>query len=182
MQKSVLRHKAREVFKLTTEQELKKYSSLLCEDLKQALLSYNFRTIGVYMPLADEPNILPLYRDWELEGKELYLPRVVSDDQIYFYRYRHGDVLDNCNKYGIKEPYSSQEAFPVALDVLILPAVHYYKSYRLGRGKGYYDRYLSKFRPKLSIGITYGLISGEAFEINAWDEPVDIVLKPILNE
>lgn len=59
-----------------------------------------------------------------------------------------------CGMYGIPvPPTSSQELFPKNDDIIIVPALCYDKrGYRLGRGGGYYDRYLSTFQV-FSVGL-----------------------------
>ena len=51
-------------------------------------------------------------------------------------------------KYGIKTaPPGSIEIYPEEIDFAVVPALWYDKSgIRLGRGGGYYDRYLPKLR------------------------------------
>jgi 5-formyltetrahydrofolate cyclo-ligase len=58
--------------------------------------------------------------------------------------------------YGILEPEG--EAYPVdEIDVVIVPGLVFdFKGYRLGYGKGYYDRFLKQLRPEAFIcGVAY---------------------------
>ena len=59
-----------------------------------------------------------------------------------------------CGLYGIPSPPASfEELFPQKGDIIIVPALCYSEEgYRLGRGGGYYDRYLSTFQV-FSVGL-----------------------------
>jgi len=61
--------------------------------------------------------------------------------------------------YGVEEPVISRFIKPEDLDLVITPGVAFdKKGNRLGRGKGYYDRFLSKLpKDTPSIGLAYRL-------------------------
>ena len=59
-----------------------------------------------------------------------------------FFSWRKNDVLF-INQYGILEPSKSKVKIP---DVILVPILAFDKNkYRLGYGKGFYDRYLNKY-------------------------------------
>ena len=61
--------------------------------------------------------------------------------------------------YGVAEPVISRFIRPEDLDLVITPGVAFdKKGNRLGRGKGYYDRFLSKLpKDTPSIGLAFRL-------------------------
>ncbi len=72
--------------------------------------------------------------------------------------------------YGIEEP--SGQAFEGEIQVTLVPLLAVNKKlYRVGYGKGYYDRYL-KNRRTLKIGLGYSF-QIEEFKEDEWDEPLD---------
>ncbi|MDD7271783.1 MAG: 5-formyltetrahydrofolate cyclo-ligase [Spirochaetales bacterium] len=98
----------------------------------------------LYYPLDDEPDIKALYNC----GKTIYLP-VIEKDNMHFRKY-NGSL--KIGRFGIKEPtgeyYQDDKS-----TIIVVPAVAYdNEGYRLGRGKGFYDRFLSKHKIK-SIGV-----------------------------
>lgn len=146
--------------------------------LKAELSQLSYQSIGLYMPLADEPTLLELYKELEQAGKSLYLPRVLDRERIAFYPYRSGDELETSKHFALSEPSAELEPLAEPLDVLIVPAVHYSGLYRLGRGRGYYDRYINLYPPRLAIGVSLGILGEASFEPDPWDKPMDLALQP----
>lgn len=61
------------------------------------------------------------------------------------------------NQWGIDEPEFGEEIYPEEFDLIIVPLLAFDKSgHRVGYGKGYYDRFLSKCRPDAKrIGLSF---------------------------
>ena len=73
---------------------------------------------------------------------------------MQFYRWNYKDVL-KVNKYGMLEPYTYSSK-PVIPNVVLIPLLAYdNKKNRLGYGKGFYDRYLKKYKNILKIGVAF---------------------------
>ena len=110
--------------------------------------------MGLYRALPDEPDLSPLMAR---SGKELYLPRVVSDTELVYLPYSLGMELERSRHFGLEEPEleGAQPIAPEELELLIIPALAFDREgYRLGRGKGYYDRYSVGRRPIASGSAT----------------------------
>lgn len=177
--KQQLRQSARTLSLALSAEAHKQASLSLCRQINNYLETISYQHIGVYMPLKDEPDIQPLYSSLENQGKCLYLPRVLGEEKIAFYPYRTQDILDESKYFALREPSLQLPHYAQALDVLLVPALHFYKGYRLGRGKGYYDRYLAHWRPKHLLGLSLApLKASEAFDIAPWDIPMDKVFTP----
>ena len=98
----------------------------------------------LYYPLDDEPDIKALYSC----GKSIYLPVIEKDDM----RFRKYNGSFKIGRFGIKEP-TGEYYQDDKNNIIVVPAVAYdNEGYRLGRGKGFYDRFLSKHKIK-SIGV-----------------------------
>lgn len=89
------------------------------------------------------------------------------------------DSIDNIHTgyAGIKEPEG--EVFNRKIDVIVVPAVAFdRKGYRLGYGKGFYDRFLKKHTDSLKVGLAYDFQVLDNLPIEQHDMPVDIILTP----
>lgn len=141
-----------------------------------ALVGAEYRHIGCYMPMADEPDLTDLFVAWAHE-RHIYLPKVCSSQDIAFYPFEGLDRLVPSGQYRILEPHGEERPIaPSDLDLIIVPAVAYDQAgYRLGRGKGYYDRYLAHCRA-YKVGVTLGLMPIESLPRDPWDIPMDLVL------
>lgn len=137
------------------------------------------QSIGMYAPLGDEPEISPLLEELR-ERYQLFLPRVESETEIAFYPYLGVEELERTSKYQILEPTQGKEeaVAPESLELIVVPALAFDKGgYRLGRGKGYYDRYLAHTQA-YRIGVSLDLAPIGRLPRGAWDLPMDLVITP----
>jgi len=98
-------------------------------------------------------------------GEKLILRRYISEEQL------------TKNKYGIMEPDSTCPSIVTAsIDLFIIPGVAFgLDGYRLGHGKGYYDRLLSNTKSPV-IGICFESQVFATVPHSANDGKVDIIV------
>lgn len=178
--KKSLRQRYRATFKtLENSALLQHYHSQSCRLLGESIRSHRPQRVGLYMAMKDEPNIDDLAQEL-CQEMQVYLPRVLDAEQMHFYRYRgHKGGLQTDNIYSIREPEAKAEDLihPTDLDLIVIPALAYDQhGYRLGRGAGYYDRYLAQ-TSAITYGISLPLLSIEHLPIQPWDVPVQHVIR-----
>lgn len=129
------------------------------EKLRQTVLALpefqSCRCLLCYAPTRGEIDLLPLARQALSMGKKVAFPISHPEDcTLTFHTVKNLDELVT-GTYGIPEPPSSAPQSPNTPDTLcIVPALSFDREgYRLGYGKGYYDRFLPNFR-----GTAVGLI------------------------
>lgn len=94
-----------------------------------------------------------------MQEKKVSLPRTEAD-MIKFYEYSPDDDLIE-GRFGVMEPMPLRPT--IALDMVIVPGVVFdSKGYRIGYGKGFYDRFLAQGSAAFSVGLAYSFqVMGE---------------------
>ncbi len=88
------------------------------------------------------------------------------------------------NKYNIPEPIDGPEASGKVpdskIDVVFVPLLAFDKNgHRVGYGKGFYDRFLSKCKPNvITVGLSFFEIEDEITDINPNDFALDYCVTP----
>lgn len=123
---------------------------------------------------SDEIDTLCLIRYCFALGKRVAVPKVFGDEMRFYILESEANLARG--GFGVLEPTSLDNlAVPTADSLCVVPALACDKNgYRLGYGKGYYDRYLTSF-PGKTVCLCY---KQNLMDIptNEWDIPVDIVL------
>jgi len=134
--------------------------------------------IMAYASIGNEVNLLPLLEKWRQEGRTILLPRVESGGRMEAVIWTGWDRIKS-GPFGIREPLG--EPFdPASIDVVLTPGLVFdYKGYRLGYGKGYYDRFLTRLSPSAffcGIGYEFQVIE------NVHPHPGDIPMHWIVTD
>lgn len=129
------------------------------------------KMVALFYPMSLEVNLLSL-----LEGDKIYVFPRVEKDGIHFYPYSKTMVWHK-SAFGVMEP-EGHESLDDQIDLMLAPALSISKDlFRLGYGKGYYDQFLSKYRPKHVIGVVFHHEWVEMLPISNHDQKLDDVIK-----
>ena len=117
------------------------------EQIKQASV------VALFVALPDEPQTADFIEQLSLQNKRIVVPRIEGKDMNFY------DISEGlqCGAFGIMEPIANTPIKPCEIDLMIVPGVAFTREgARLGRGKGFYDKYLSRsgFRA-YTIGVCY---------------------------
>jgi len=82
---------------------------------------------------------------------------------------------------GIPEPQNGLTVPPSEIEVVFIPLLAYdKKGHRVGYGKGFYDRFLSKCKPNtLKIGLSLFEPEEKIEGLDATDIPLDYCVTPV---
>ena len=121
--------------------QLPSMSAAIVEQLKKRLEGY--RTIMAYWPLPDEVDIRPLLEKLLKKGTVILLPKVLDDNTMELRRYTsQADLAEGA--FHIMEPIGEPFTDYGQIEIALIPGMAFDAAgHRLGRGKGYYDRFLS---------------------------------------
>lgn len=131
-------------------------------------------TIALFASLPDEIDTTQLIET--LSSKtSVVLPRL-SGDEMDFYPYS-ADAMHS-GAMGILEPDGDVPVAPQDIDVMILPGLAFTADgLRLGRGKGYYDKYMSRERCRTyTIGICHTVQLLDILPVEQHDKRLDEVI------
>lgn len=131
-----------------------------------------------YVNLSEEPATDLLMEEAWRQGKAVYVPRCFPGGIISFYRVRGREELSP-GSYGILEPPEREEALlreASQKDLCLVPGVSFdEEGFRLGYGKGYYDRFLAGKRLH-TVGLCFKALLASRLPRETWDRRVELVL------
>lgn len=172
----------------------KKRSELLPADLNrlddlllirfQQLPLIDINTVLSYRPMQDRAEIntslLTDYMQFRIPGLQVAYP-VMDRTGFNFKPYLVDEHTDfSQNTFGIEEPVNAGLVPSGALDAVLVPLlICDTNGYRVGYGKGYYDRFLSECREDiLKIGLCYFDPVEPIEDIHQFDIPLSICVTP----
>ena len=141
-------------------------------------------TLLLYYSLPDEVNTHEWIDELAKEGKKVLLPVVVDDKQMILREYNGKEDLKE-GSFHIMEPIGKlfTEDKYEEIEVGIIPGMSFdEKLHRLGRGKGYYDRFLEKVEKSSTlykIGVCFDFQKEEELPFDNHDIPMDEVIVSI---
>ena len=128
--------------------------------------------IMMYHSLPDELSTIAFLKKWS-DRKRFYLPRV-NGVNLEVLPYEESRL--ELGSFHIEEPTGNEITDPSEIELVVVPAVAYdRKGNRLGRGKGFYDRFLKTTRAtKVGVGYEFQLL--EELPVEPEDVPMDMVV------
>jgi 5-formyltetrahydrofolate cyclo-ligase len=135
------------------------------------------RRIALFSPLPSEPDVEGL---WKLAPGPFCYPRIVQGEMEFVDVGSMADLTTSPWHPKIREHARSEAPAvqPTEIDVILVPGLAFTRrGQRLGRGGGYYDRYLASLPAEtLKIGVCFGFQIFESLPTESHDQTVDGVV------
>ena len=146
----------------------------LCREILHSQWFQNAGSVMAYAAIPPEAELRPVLEAALEQGKRLLLPRCDSDGIMTARLVRSLTELQ-AGAYGILEPAPDAPIVPASeIDLILVPGLAFDRcGRRMGRGKGYYDRYLTGYAGK-TVGICTLLVPEVPTE--RLDRPMDAVI------
>jgi 5-formyltetrahydrofolate cyclo-ligase len=133
------------------------------------------QVIHVYLPLPQEVNLRPLYKNWLAAGKTLVASKTLPRGQL---EHRLLNSLDHWEKglYQTQHP-AAAKIYTGGYDLVVVPGLAFTPSgQRLGFGGGYYDRFLASLSSKKTVAVAYPFQLLDHLPMAPHDEKIDKVI------
>lgn len=152
--KRLMRQNARKVLASLSERERELRSRSLCAKLWDMPGFKSARTIMVYLATPEEVDLSTVIQKAADAGKRICVPRMdwaakLMSPLIVDWKALKTEVRE----HGISEPVGGITAKLEKVDLVLVPGLAFDEGgRRLGRGAGFYDRFLEAFRAKRGAG------------------------------
>eukprot|EP00871_Galdieria_phlegrea_P005892 jgi/Galph1/790/GphlegSOOS_G5470.1 len=191
--KRELRKRIKERLNSISEEQVSVESAQITKKLAELPQFQDAQTVGCFVSFAKEVNTFGILERIFQSGKRCYLPRIKANTILEFYE---ADSLQEIlswepNQWGIREPPITKKKLildKTSLDLIVVPGLAFDPyGRRLGRGKGYYDRFISTCKQATKdLGKKQPFLAGVALSVSMVDliptdvddQPVDIVISP----
>ena len=153
-------------------------SATICSQILALPVYVAARTIHCYLPMRSEVDTRPLIADALTRGKGVIVPVVVprADELAHAWlESLSADALEP-GAFGTFNPRRGRPASSGDWDLAIVPLLAFdRRGYRLGYGKGYYDRLLAADRTR-TIGVAFAVQEMSMLPTEAHDVPLDWII------
>ncbi len=122
----------------------------------------------------------PIIRFFRNKNKRIVVSKCNFKDSTLSHFYFEEDTKLELNKFGVLEPINAEEVLENELDLIFVPMLISDKNnYRVGYGKGFYDRFLSNCRKDCKkIGLNFFKPISKIDDVHQFDVALDAVIYP----
>ncbi len=150
------------------------------KEIEQQLLDHprlqTARVVMLYYALPDEVDTRHFVDTLLHEGKTVVLPKCVDKEHIEPRQYTGPDDLAE-GIYNLLEPVGKPYDALGDIELIIVPGMSFdEQGHRLGRGRGYYDRFLAQVPQAYKIGVCFDFQRVKQVPVDENDQVMDEVL------
>lgn len=162
---------------------MEKMQDLILIRLQQLPLPF-FEYLHIYLPAHAyvEVDTFPVmeYLKFTNPGLQIVIPKIHLEDRTMQHYIYDGDTVLKPNRYDIMEPEGGKMVPEDQIDVVIAPLLAFdEKGNRVGYGKGFYDRFLSRCREDvIKIGLSFFDAETRIDDTDEFDIPLTYCITP----
>ena len=158
-----------------TPAERTRLSERIVDSAARWIQREGFHSVMLYLNMRGEVETTGLLEGLLNSGKQVCAPVVDTEElELIPRRIQNLETELVRHPYGMLEPNAACPLFPIEhLQLIVVPGIAFdCNGYRLGYGKGFYDRFLVKCPHAIAIGLAYQIQLVEDTFPQAWDVPV----------
>lgn len=159
-----------------------KENKTLSKELTENLISSNIwdksDRIFIYLSFKNEVITDFIIEKALKDNKKVFAP-LIDKNTMTFHRIDNINPIELVkNRFGILEPPKGlKTVIPESNDIMLIPGVGFsLKGERLGRGGGFYDRFLSCNSDIIKVGISFEVQIYNKIPTEEWDITLDFIL------
>ncbi len=173
--KTNLRKQMKVLLKEMNKDEKANLDHMVCERVLELPEISEAGYIYAYMALSWETGTMEILKQlWE-RGIKVALPKVLGSE-MEFFEVRSAEDLEE-GSFHILEPRESCPMIIWPEAVIMVPGLAFSKEgKRLGKGGGYYDKYLSKYPGHQTVALAYEFQVLPELPAEEHDQPVDYLI------
>lgn len=181
--KETLRREARARLRAMSAEAKAEASLMICRTAAGLESFQRAECVGLFAPLASEPDVRPLVEEAWARGKRVVLPLMIKHGtvpELDWHEVTSWDDVVVPGPFGLREPDPLRCARVAAaeMDCVFVPGVAFDGTgMRLGRGSGYYDSFLAKVPGTLaSVGLFFAAQKVERVPSEKHDQALTCVI------
>lgn len=160
--------------KMISEEDKESNSNAVFSAIEKMDFYKKAQTILLYWSISSELPTHDYLSKWSNSGKKIFLP-AIKGNELHVKQFIDKGNLGK-GSLGISEPLS--ENYTGTIDLIIVPGIAFDRQKnRMGRGKGYYDRFL-KSQNGTKIGVGYDCQLFEEIPTYWGDVKMDVIITP----
>lgn len=173
MAKHDIRKRLLKLRKQTDEKTCREASLLIQQNFIVTEVFRQADTLALYSPVNNEVATEQLFSVARNATKRVCYPRVVGESLEFIAVESLADLVPGA--FGVSEPTAGEVVKDI--DVVVVPGAAFDRNgFRLGYGKGFYDRQLAGMQPRIvSVGLCYEFQLCDSLPVEAHDQPLDYV-------
>ncbi len=177
MEKAELRKELKKLLKAVPEAKKREWDGLLLERVLSLPQVERAAWVYGYMALPWEAGTRELLLALLGKGKRVALPRVLGEEMSFFEIRSLSDLSEGA--YHILEPAMKCPPVSCTDALLLVPGMAFTpKGDRLGKGGGYYDKFLTKEPGHMTVALAYEFQMLDCLPAEIYDKTVDMVVTP----
>lgn len=175
-EKKVFRQEIKARWQALDDTYIKDASGMICDHIRQLPEYQKAKTVFCFVSMARELDTSSLLHAVLADGKTLVVPRVVAMGKMTLHPITALDSL-KLSRFGIPEPMEDAPTIPPQnVDFTVVPCLSAtLAGARLGRGGGFYDRFLASYTGDTALVCFHQLLS-EKVPMDSWDVALPLVV------